>query len=305
MLTVEEAFDIAIIEEGQFLLGTEFIVDTLGFNWDKIYKVFVKSVKEYSRRKPLFETKTLYSTDEAGVYKMPEGTVAVNAVRYDILPNYPRFMFPDFGPINFEYEDHNKILRTFPPMQSLRVSYSREYTFSNSANMSMTEFLMGYETEAEMLLNANPKKGTLTISKDGKTMVENGIIWQEVDNGTPEHSKVKMVALKGDLGKAFFNPATRELHLYPKKGTDGDLTVSFFPKYDYVNELTLRNELFLELFKSHLLEAIASLRNQATQAHLHNVDLSTDDLYGRARLLRAQVEKHLRETFDFGATAFI
>ena len=111
--------------------------------------------------------------------------------------------------------------------------------------------------------------------------------------------------MKGDLGKGFYNPETRELNLFIKKGEDGDLNVSFTPKYKYVNELSLVDTLFLNLFKSYLLEAIASLRSQATQAHLHNIDLTSDDLYGRARALRAMVIKHLRETFDFGSTAFI
>lgn len=305
MLTVEEAFDISILEEGQFLLGEDFITETLGFTWDKIYKVFVKSIKEYSRRKPVFETKVLTGSPESGIYIMPEGTISVLATRYDILDNYPRFMFPDFGQIQFEYEKHNRTLRTFPPMQTLRVTYSREYTFGNSATINMTEYVAGYETEIKMTLNAHPQKGTLKISKDGKEMVETGIVYQEVDNGTPEHEKIKMVALKGSLGKGFYNPATRELNLFIKKGEDGDIVASFTPKYDYVNELSLVDTLFLNLFKSYLLEALASLRSQATQAALHNVDLSNDDLYGRARYLRSMVIKHLRETFDFGSIALI
>lgn len=305
MLTVEEAFDKSILEEGQFLLGDEFIIDTLGFTWDNIYSVFVKSVKEYSRRKPVYETKVMRGSPDSGIYKMPEGTIAVNAIRYDILDNYPRFMFPDFGQINFEFEKHTRILRTFPPMQTLRVSYSREYTFDDSANINMSVYTASYETEINLKLNANPKKGTLVISKNGKSLKEAGITIQEIADGTPEHKKVKLIALKGDLGKGFYNPETRELSIFVKKGEDGDIEISFTPKYKYVNELSLIDTLFINLFKSYLLEAIASLRNQATQSALHNIDLSSDDLYGRARALRAMVIKNLRETFDFGSTAFI
>ena len=305
MLTVEEAFDIAVTEEGQFLMGEDFITSTLGFDWDKIYKVFVKSVKEFSRRKPIHETKVMTSSGESGEYLMPEGTIAVQAIRYDILDSYPRFMFPDFGQINFEFEKHNRKLKTFPPMQTLRVTYSREYTFNDSAKINMTEYTVDYETEVNLTLNGHPKKGTLTISKNDKGMKETGTAWQEFDNGTPEHGKIKVITLKGDLGKGFYNPETRELNLFIKKGEDGDLNISFTPKYKYVNELSLVDTLFLNLFKSYLLEAIASLRSQATQAHLHNIDLTSDDLYGRARALRAMVIKHLRETFDFGSTAFI
>ena len=56
MLTVEEAFDLTLIEEGQYLLGEDFITETLGFTWDRINKVFQKSIKEYSRRRPIVET---------------------------------------------------------------------------------------------------------------------------------------------------------------------------------------------------------------------------------------------------------
>ncbi len=305
MLTVEEAFDTAIIEEGQFLLGEEFITETLGFDWDKIYKIFQKSVKEFSRRKPVVETKVLSGSSESGKYIMPEGTISVMAIRYDILDNYPRFMFPDMGQIQYEFEKHNRLLKTFPPMQTLRVTYSREYTFSDSANITMTEYTVDYETEINLKLNAHPKKGTIKISKNGKTMVETGVVYQEVNNGTPEHARIKMISLKGDLGKGLYNPETRELTLFIKKGEDGDVEVSFTPKYKYINELSLMDTLYLNLFKSYLLEGIASLRNQATQAHLHNIDLSSDDLYARARILRAMVIKNLRETFDFGATALI
>lgn len=305
MLTLEEAFDIAVIEEGQFLMGEDFITETLGFTWDKLHTLFVKAAKEFSRRKPIHETKVMQGSSESGKYIMPEGTISVLAIRYDILENYPRFMFPDFGQIQYEYEVHSRLLRTFPPMQTLRVTYTREYTFSDSANINMSEFTVGYETEVNMKLNAHPKKGTIKVSKNGKGMEEVGIVWQEVDNGTPEHAKVKMISLKGDLGKGFYNPETRELSLFIKKGEDGDVEVSFTPKYKYINELSQRDTLFTNLFKAYLLEAIASVRNQATQAHLHNIDLSSDDLYGRARALRAMVIKHLRETFDFGSTALI
>lgn len=306
MLTVEQAFDISITEEGQFLMNEDFITETLGFTWDKIHSVFVKSAKEFSRRRPIFETKVMRGSSESGKYIMPEGTIAVNAIRYDILENYPRFMFPDFGQIQYEFEKHSRILRTFPPMQTLRVTYSREYTFSDSAPIIKAEYTVDYETEVNMLLDTHPKKGTLKVSKNGLEMKESGVTWQEVDNGTPEHEKIKMITLTGTLGKGLYNPETRELALFLKKKTgDGDIEVWCTPKYSYINELSLADTLFVDLFKSYLLEAIASLRNQATQAHLHNIDLSSDDLYGRARALRARVIQNLRETFDFGATALI
>lgn len=303
MLTVEEAFDISLIEEGQFLLGEDFITETLGFGWDKINKVFVKALKEYAKRKPVVETKVFRDTSGQGQYTMPEGTLSVTSIRYDILEYYPRFMFPDFGQIQYEFEKHNRLLKTFPPMQSLRITYSREYTLSDSAPILMSEYTVDYETDINLKLIAHPKKGTINVSKNGKSMVETGVTRQEVDNGTNDHPTIKVIALKGDLGKGFYNPQSRELSLFIKKGEDGDVNVTFTPKYKSVVELSSGDYVFMELFKSYLLEGIASLRNQATQAHLHNIDLSTDDLYGRARLLRAEAKKHMRETIDFSAMA--
>lgn len=305
MLTLEEAFNTAIIEEGQFLFGEEFIVDTLGFTWDKLHKLFIKSVKEFSRRRPVVETKVIKSSSEAGIYQMPEGTIAVTAIRYDILNAFPRYMFPDFGQLNFEFEKHNRILKTFPPMQTLRVTYSREYTFSNSAPITMTDDVASYDKELIYTLSAFPKKGSIKITKEDASMGEVGRVIQEIDNGTPQHKKVELIELKGSLGKGLYNPETRELAIYPKIKSDGEIIISFMPKYKYVNELSLTDTLYLNLFKSYLLEAIASIRNQATQSHLHNIDLTSDDLYNRARFLRSLVIKNLRETFDFGATALI
>ena len=57
------------------------------------------------------------------------------------------------------------------------------------------------------------------------------------------------------------------------------------------------------LFKAYVLEALASLREQATQKDLHNIDLNLDDLRGRAMYLRAESKKNLRETIDFSAMA--
>ena len=55
MLTVEEAFELTLIEEGQYLLGEDFITQTLGFSWDQIAKVFYKSIREYARCKHIVE----------------------------------------------------------------------------------------------------------------------------------------------------------------------------------------------------------------------------------------------------------
>ena len=59
----------------------------------------------------------------------------------------------------------------------------------------------------------------------------------------------------------------------------------------------------MKFFKAYILEAVAALRSQSTQLELHNIDLTSDDLYGRARLLKAEIDKKLRDTIDFSAMA--
>lgn len=303
MLTVEEAFDITLIEEGQFLMGEDFITNTLGFTWDKIFTLFKKTIREYSRRRPIVETKVIRTTDPDGKILMPEGTLAVREIRYDILDEYPRYMYPGFGQPNYEFDQHTGVLRCFPPMSSMRVSYSREYTFSDSAPYIKKEYLADYEKVICLKLGVTPKKGTITVSRDGKSMKEVGIETVEVQIDGGVSVPVKMIKLAGDLGEAFFNPDLREIEIQLEEGANADIEISCKSKYPYCVELGTIDSLYLKLFKAHLLEAVASLRNQISQEDLHHIDFSNDDLYGRVRILKAEVNRNLRETIDFSAMA--
>ena len=75
------------------------------------------------------------------------------------------------------------------------------------------------------------------------------------------------------------------------------------PMYKYIVEMDIGEYVFTKLFASRILIALASLRNQATQEELHNIDLTTDDLMDRARLLRREVEDLLRSTISFSSMA--
>lgn len=302
MLTVEKAFDITLIEEGQYLLGEDFITQTLGFGWDQIATLFYKSIKEYARRKPIVETKII-SSGSNGVFYMPEGTLAVRAIRYDILDDYPRTMFPDFGQTNYEYDIHSRKLRTFPPMSSLRVSYSREYTLSDSAQVISSEYMADYEDEYDTRLLTKPKKGTLTVSMNGKSMKEVGVEKKLIKDSLGNNNPIKLIKLEGDLGSGYYNPDTREIEIHWGKGSSGDLNIACTPYYKVCTELNESEYTYMGLFKAYVLEAIASLREQATQRDLHNIDLNSDDLKGRALLLRAESKRNLRETIDFSAMA--
>lgn len=302
MLTVEEALDLTLIEEGQYLLGEDFITQTLGLTLDMIYKVFLKSIKEYARRKPIVETKSIHGGHN-GTFIMPEGTLAVRAIRYDVLDEYPRTMFPEFGQRNYEYDRHSRTLKTFPPMSSLRVTYSREYVISNSAPIDTTEYTVDYENELLVKLNARPKKGTITVERNGKTMKEVGKEVVDVDRGNGIHVPVERIKLEGPLGCGYYDTETREVNVFFDEGETGDLVISCIPHYGVAPELDSGEYVYMKLFKAYILEAVAALRSQATQTDLHNIDLSSDDLYGRARLLKAQVELALRNSIDFSAMA--
>lgn len=303
MLTVEEAVDIALTEEGQFLMGEEFITNNLGFTWDKIYNLFRKTVREYSRRRPIVETRVINATDANGIIQMPEGTLAVREIRYDILNEYPRTMYPGFGQPNYEFDAHTLKLRCFPPMDSMRVSYSREYKFSNSATYDISEYLVNYEKDLFKKLPVTPKKGTLKLSRGKKSMKEVGLTTVEVQTDGGVSVPVKVISLAGTLGQGYYNPEMRELEVHLDKGEDGDVLIQCTPKYEYCVELSTYDSLYLKLFKAHFLEAVASLRNQISQEDLHHVDFTNDDLYGRVRILKAEINRNLRETIDFSAMA--
>ena len=302
MLTVEEAFDIVVIEEGQYLLGVDFITNALGLTWDYIAKLFYKSAREYAQRKPIVETKVI-SGGNNGVFYMPEGTLAVRAIRYDILDSYPRTMFTDFGQASYEYDIHSRKLRTFPPMSSLRVSYSREYRLTDSAQVSMSEYMVDYENEYVTRLNTKPKKGTLTVSLGGKTAKEVGIVKKLMKDSMGEDIPTKLIKLEGDLGTGYFNPETRDIEINWGGGLEGDLVISCLPYYKVIEELSVSTYTYMGLFKAYVLEAIASLKEQATQRGLHNIDLNSDDLKARALFLRQEARKNLRNTIDFSAMA--
>ena len=81
------------------------------------------------------------------------------------------------------------------------------------------------------------------------------------------------------------------------------ILISYYPKYLCCKEMDIGNYIFTKLFASKLLTALASLRAQATQQKLHNIDLTSDNLYDRAGQLREEVQKVLKSSWDYGAAA--
>ena len=53
---MEELLDAIIAEEGQTLMGLEFLIDTLGLSMKRIDTLFKKALSEYSERRPMKKT---------------------------------------------------------------------------------------------------------------------------------------------------------------------------------------------------------------------------------------------------------
>lgn len=298
MLYLEETVDAILAEEGQTLMGLEYMTDVLGLTMKKMELLFKKSILEYAKRRPIKETKIFnaaLNSATAGTLVMPEGTIMVNAVRYGVLPNIPRFYLPRFGAMSYEYEKHNRILRVWPPIAPLKVTYTRHYTFTNNTLISENYYMEdGDDTLYESISNTF-KNGTLTITKNNLTMEEiaREEKTEEINGITKTYT---LVTLSGDLGSGFINLGTREMELTVEDTAAGYVYISYKPLYKVITELDLGDFVFTKLFSLKILEALASLRAQSTQEALHNIDLTTDELYSRVRLLKREVEKLLKST---------
>ena len=111
--------------------------------------------------------------------------------------------------------------------------------------------------------------------------------------------------LEGSLGSGYLINKTRKLVLTLNNTDEGTVQMTYYPKYKGILELDIEQYVFTKLFASKLLEALASLRAQATQEDLHHIDLTTDDLYARVRSLKAEVARLLRNTLSYGDMADI
>ena len=110
MLYLEELVDVVIAEEGQSLMGLDFLIYTLGLSMTKIDNIFKKALSEYSERRPMKKTTvinnyTIDSDGNTGYIQMPEGTTSCRVARYGVLPNQmPRYYMPKFGEQMVEYD---------------------------------------------------------------------------------------------------------------------------------------------------------------------------------------------------------
>lgn len=309
MLYLEESVETILAEEGQDLLGLPFITETLGLTMEKMDVLFKKSALQYSRRRPIEETRTFNCgcNSEMATLVLPEGVRAVKAVRYGVLEQLPRFYMDDFGKLAFEYEEHTRIFKAWPPITPLRITYTRDLYVTKTNQIVGSSPVIGGETYYYTVLPTAPAKGTFKISLGDFELkcTGEGVEVVETFDGTEEQ---KTLILSGTMGEGVYNTVTRELEInFDEENEEllkgGTLKYEYYPKYYVLPDISLQDEIFNKLFASKILEALASLRAQSTQEVLHNIDLTTDELYTRVRILKRELNTLLRNTIKFSGMA--
>lgn len=314
MLYLEELVDAVIAEEGQTLMGLDFLTEALNLPMSKIELLFKKSLLEYSERRPMKKTEVFNNFSSEGYITMPEGTTSCRVARYGILPNQmPRYFLPSFGEQYVEFDPSTLQCKVWPPVMPLRLTYTQKYVPTKDVLIEKL-YQVPYETDVF--------DTTLATLYGGKTLrVQRAIVKEDLETGgqkeevlsmTPTGEVVEeesfcgsntLALLEGTLGTGSVNLKTREVTLNLTNTAPFPLLFSYYPKYSVVKEMDLGNYLFTKLFASKLLEALASLRAQATQEKLHNIDLTTDDLYTRVQELKREVREILKSTVSYGGMA--
>lgn len=303
MLYLEELVDAVIIEEGQTLMGLEFLYDALNLPMSKLEIMFKKSLMEYSERRPMKKTEVFNDYSLDGYITMPEGTTSCRIARYGVLPNQmPRYYMPTFGEQNIEFDPTTLQCRVWPPVTPLRLTYTQRYMPTKNV-LIKKDIILPYETFTYLTdLECTFADNTLSIEKsttsgETLTMKVTGFETSEADEFGHETT---YALLQGSLGEGRINMDTKELEMEMSNDERGSLIIQYYPKYSLVKELDLGDYIFIKLFTSKFITALASLRAQATQAKLHNIDLTTDELYTRSRELKEEVKKLLKSTISFG-----
>ena len=308
MLYLEELLDAVMAEEGQTLMGLDFLIKTLDLPMSKIDTLFKKALSEYSERRPMKKTTVInnfdYADTNAGYVTMPEGTTSCRVARYGVLPNQmPRYYMPKFGEQNVEFDITTRTCKVWPPVTPLRLTYTQR--FSAVTDILIEKFIdIPYETdEYDFILPTYFAGKSLSISKTVGdrllTMYPTGYV-----NETKTGRSIKEEAvLKGTLGRGTVNLKTREVVLQMDDETASPLFISYYPKYSVVKELDIGNYLFTKIFACKILQALASLRAQVTQEDLHHVDLTTEDLQTRVAELKKEIRELGRSAISFGAMA--
>ena len=307
MINCEELVDMFIYEEGQQLLGLDFLIQTLGFTMKQFEKIFVKTVREYEKRRPLKSTE-IFTGNSMGIIQMPSTTMSVRATRYGVLPEYPRYFMDEFGEKNYEFIPQTKILKVFPPITPMKVTYTHGYTITNNLAQTATFDVLAGDTDFIDELPMTPRKNTLKVTLGDYELkeVRREVVDVEIEGGVYPQ---ELVTLEGTLGTGTYNIATKALDITFGEDVeiteDTQMTCEYRAAYKTVEEIDIGDYIFTKFYYSKLLEAVASARAHATQANVHSIDLTEDQLYVRARILKKDIDTKLAQTFDWGATADI
>ena len=315
MLYLEELLESTIAEEGQTLMGLDFLIKTLDLPMSKIDLIFKKALMEYSERRPMKKTTVIdkfdYSNGDAGYITLPEGTTSCRIARYGVLPNQmPRYYMPHFSEQSVEFDPTNLSCRVWPPVTPLRLTYTQRYMPTTSVLLEKI-INIPYETdEYEFTLDTMYAGKTLSFQKSvTKVDPDTGEVTSEILSMSPtgyvnerrvDGELISEAVLKGTLGRGTVNLETREVNLELSDESISPILVNYYPKWSVVKELDLGDRLFNKFFASKLLQALASLRAQATQSELHQIDLQTDDLLNRVAELKKEVREILRSSISFG-----
>ena len=311
MLYLEETLESIIAEEGQTLMGLDFLIETLGLSMPKIDLLFKKALSEYSERRPMKKTTVINNFDYtdtvnggAGYIKMPEGTTSCRVARYGILPNQmPRYYMPKFGEQNVEFDITTGTCRVWPPVTPLRLTYTQRFK-------AVTDILI--ENNIEIPYETDEYDFTLPTFFAGKSLSISKIVGDKIFTMYPTgyineiregRGKKEEAILKGTLGKGSVDLKTREVVLQMTDETPAPLIITYYPKYSVVKELDIGNYLFTRIFACKILQALASLRAQATQENLHGIDLTTEDLQTRVAELKKEIRELGRSAISFGDMA--
>lgn len=321
MIYMEELLDAIIAEEGQTLMGLDFLIETLDLPMKKIDLLFKKALSEYSERRPMKKTTIINNFDymdgdgNNGYIMMPEGTTSCRVARYGVLPNQmPRYYMPKFGEQNVEFDITTRTCRVWPPVTPLRLTYTQR--FSTTTNVLIERIIdIPYETdEYDFVLPTYFAGKTLSIQKNVSYRNPDTGEWEAKilsmqptgytnERQTLEGDVVQEAILKGTLGRGTVNLKTREVNLEFTDESTAPLVVNYYPKYSVVKELDIGNYLFTKIFACKVITALASLRAQVSQERLHNVDLDQQDLVNRAAELKKEIRELGRSSFSFADAA--
>ena len=312
MLYLEELVDTVLAEEGQTLMGLDFLFETLELPMTKIERIFKKALSEYSERRPMKKTEVFNNYDMDGYITMPEGCTSCRIARFGILPNQmPRFYMPTFGEQNIEYDPSTNTVKVWPPITPLRLSYTQRYIATKNILIEQI-FNTSFATDTlDTELNTMFAGKTLTLQRQDVdangnpvilSMSATGEIIEEEELGEINVINKKAL-LSGTLGTGTVNLNTLELNAEFNESSTAPIILNYYPKYLVCKEMDIGNYIFTKLFASKLLTALASLRAQATQEKLHNIDLTSDELLDRASELRTEVNRLLKSSWGIGTAA--